>query len=150
VLTAIRKLVKRLVYQVGKQIEEVRWDYTYQQYRRTYDVSPTFTFDGPGILLCGKGKIVLKGGSYIGPYSRIESSPNAEVKIGENCAIGYFVAISAVGRQPDQDFRKTIIWQDRTENIVEQKIFLLTVLLWVLRQRLLDSRHTYVRRICLR
>ncbi len=104
----------RFVYLLGKQIEEKRWEYTYQQYRRKYTISPTFGFSGSNIVLEGDGKIILNGSSYIRENSRIISPLNSIVTIGTNCAIAGFVTISGSSRVADQDFSKTCIWKKET------------------------------------
>lgn len=121
-MSVIGRLAERFAYFVGKQIEDKRWGDTYQQYRRTYEISPTFAFDGPGILLYGDGRIMLLGGSYIGGYSRIQSWSNREVRIGKNCAIGHCVTIFTMNRLPDQDFSKTCNWQFGTMRTVEGNV----------------------------
>jgi acetyltransferase-like isoleucine patch superfamily enzyme len=104
----------RFIYLLGKQIEDKRWGYTYQQYRRKYNIAPTFGFSGPNIILEGDGKIILQGSSYINRNSRITSSPTGGVSISTNCAIAGFVTISGSSRVADQDFSKTCIWQKQT------------------------------------
>ena len=104
----------RFVYLIGKQIEDKRWGYIYQQYRRKYNISPTFGFSGPNIVLEGDGKIILHGSSYIRENSRIISPLNSIVTIGTNCAIAGFVTISGTSRVADQDFSKTCIWKKET------------------------------------
>lgn len=103
----LKLLANKFIYLVGKQIEDRRWEYTYQQYRRRYEISPTFRFNGPEVLLYGDGRIILQGNSYIGRHSHIQSWSNCEVRIGKNCAISYFVMIYTMNRLPDQDFGKT-------------------------------------------
>ena len=101
----------RFVYLLGKQIEDKRWGYTYQQYRRKYNVSPAFGFIGPNIILEGDGKIILQGNSCINANSRIYSQSDCAVIIGTNSAIAYSVVISSSSLAPDQDFSKTTTWQ---------------------------------------
>ncbi|HZK60692.1 MAG TPA: acyltransferase [Anaerovoracaceae bacterium] len=98
-------------YFFGKQFEEAKWGYTYQQYRRKYTISPTFYFAGPGILLLGDGKMIFQGNSTIGRYSTVHASSNSRVEIGKNCAIAYFVSLIASSNIADQDFSKTNIWK---------------------------------------
>lgn len=96
--------------------------YTYQQYRRKYNISPTFAFSGPNIILEGDGKIILQGSSYIGANSKITSPQNGVVIIGMNSAIARFVTISGSSRVADQDFSKTCIWQEQTLRTKDEPI----------------------------
>jgi acetyltransferase-like isoleucine patch superfamily enzyme len=112
----------RFVYLLGKQIEEKRWGYTYQQYRRKYNIAPTFGFSGPNIILEGDGKIILQSSSYIGANSKITSSHKGGVIIGANSAIADFVIISGSSRVADQDFSKTCIWQKQTLRIKDEPV----------------------------
>jgi maltose O-acetyltransferase len=111
-MLAFQNLFKnRFVYLLGKQIEDKRWGYTYQQYRRKYNISPNFGFSGPNIILEGDGKIILQGNSSIGGNSIIFSQSDCVVIIGTNCAIAYSVSILSSSLVPDQDFSKTAIWK---------------------------------------
>jgi len=106
----LRLLANRFTYLIGEAMEKGRWQYIYEQYRRKYEISPTFHFNGPQIILYGNGRIILQESSYIGTYSLIESWDNCEVRIGRNCAISYFVMILNGNRSPDQDFSKCPNW----------------------------------------
>jgi maltose O-acetyltransferase len=101
----------RFVYLLGKQIEDKRWEYTYQQYRQKYNISPTFGFCGPNIILEGDGKIILQDNSCICDYSKIFSPSDCAVIIGTNSVIAHSVSIYSTSMAPDQDFSKTTTWK---------------------------------------
>jgi len=82
-------------------------EYRYETYRVTYDVSPSFRFAGPSILLYCEGQIILGENSYISDYSTIQSYPGCLVKVGSKCAIGPNVRIYTQSRIADQDLGQT-------------------------------------------
>jgi acetyltransferase-like isoleucine patch superfamily enzyme len=80
------------------------WQDQYERYRNSYDIAKSFTFNGEGILLYGKGNISLGEESYIGRYSSIEASEDCTVTIGRGCRISHFVKIYSCNAVADQDF----------------------------------------------
>ena len=76
----------------------------YKRYKLTYDIHPSFNFNGPGIRLAGDGRIICREQSYIGRYSSIGSYKPSKVIIGKGCRIGHFVQLFTSGLVADQDF----------------------------------------------
>lgn len=99
-------LVNKSVATLGRAIEYGRWEFQYRMYREEYEVHPTFTFGGPGIILYGDGRIILGERSFINRHSIISSSVGCELVIGKNCAIGPYVMMSTASTLADQDFGK--------------------------------------------
>jgi maltose O-acetyltransferase len=89
---------------LNKFYQEMR----YSGYRKTYNVAPSFIFNGPEISLYGPGKIELGEDSYIGRNSVLATlSPEHKIKIGKNCAISHYFVVYTQNRIPDQDFSVT-------------------------------------------
>jgi maltose O-acetyltransferase len=103
-----RLFANKLVYWVGEKIDNGRWEYVYQRYRRKYEISPTFRFNGPHIHLIDDGRIILGDASYIGRGSHLQSSRGYEIRIGKKCAISYYVMMYTMNRMTDQDFSKSV------------------------------------------
>lgn len=82
-----------LLYRVKKKIEKILMNIDYKYYRKIYDISSNFKFNGKNIILYGKGEIILNSESYIGSYSTIESGENCKVIIGHKCRISHNVRI---------------------------------------------------------
>lgn len=103
-----RLFANKFTYWIGEKIDNGRWEYIYQGYRRKYEISPTFRFNGPHIHLIDDGRIVLGDNSYVGRGSHIQASKEYAVKIGKNCAISYYVMMYTMNRVTDQDFSKSV------------------------------------------
>lgn len=96
---------------LGSLYEEVAfgvspsWNNIYNEYRKKYNIHPSFRFNGEGVLLYGDGEIYLGENSYIGRYGRIAScSSEHRVQIGNNCRIASFVTMYTLNNIADQDF----------------------------------------------
>lgn len=63
-------------------ITAVYWRAIYLDFRRRYEVSPGFRFNGKNILLYGNGRIVLGECSYIGDNSTVQASAGCAVIVG--------------------------------------------------------------------
>lgn len=102
----ILKFFKRIIYnrylaKVVTLMENVRWQNEYNLYRKKYEISDSFKFNGTRILLYGDGEIILKSGSYIGNYSTIQSSNGYKVIINENCSISHNVRIYTTNKNAE-------------------------------------------------
>ena len=80
-----------------RKAENVRVD----AYRHTYNLHPTFRFNGSGILLYGPGTISIGARTYIGDRSSIQSAEGHTVSIGSGCAISHNVRMYTESRHPD-------------------------------------------------
>ena len=78
----------------------------YSEYRKKYNIHPSFEFNGPDILFYGDGNIHIGKNTYIGKNSSIYSSKGCKVVIGENCAISHYLIMYTESRDPNQDFSK--------------------------------------------
>lgn len=103
-----RLFANPFTYWIGEKIDNGRWEYVYQGYRRKYEISPTFRFNGPHIHIIDDGRIVLGDNSYVGRGSHLQSSRGYEIRIGKNCAISYYVMMYTQNRITDQDFSKSV------------------------------------------
>jgi maltose O-acetyltransferase len=86
-------------------------NYTYSGFRKRYSLHNEFYFNGEGTLMYGEGEISIDANSYIGRFSRIQSSKGYCVKIGKNCKIGPFFQFWTQQNSVDCDFNTSIITQ---------------------------------------
>lgn len=98
------KLIRKILALAFNALENMRWQNTYNNYRKKYSIDSTFYFNGNGILLYGDGQIILGANSRIGRYSSIQASKGLTVKIGNKCAISHFVMIYTQNLKSTQDF----------------------------------------------
>jgi len=99
----LKKLAKKIIYSkpVGKLFElgfNAMWRSKYDSFRKTYNIDPSFNFNGIGTQLYGNGEIVLGKNSYIGNYSTIQAQSGCKVVVGANCAISHNVRIYTANR----------------------------------------------------
>ena len=94
-------------YLVGFLLKVVAayWRFIYFEFRRRYEVSPEFRFNGKNILLYGDGRIVLGANSYIGDNSTVQASAGCSVRVGEGCHVSSNVRIFTESMVADSDLR---------------------------------------------
>jgi maltose O-acetyltransferase len=76
-------------------------------YRKVYNLSETFRFNGKDILFYGEGKIFCGDNSYIGNLSTIQASKDCFVKIGTNTSISHNVRIYTSSNDANQDMNSS-------------------------------------------
>lgn len=103
----ITKKISKLLDYSFTVIDEAKWNSRYNTFRQTYDIHPSFVFNGQGICLYGNGKIVLGANSYMGRYSTIGCTTGCTVEVGRNCSISHYVMIYSENLISNQDFSKT-------------------------------------------
>jgi maltose O-acetyltransferase len=74
------------------------------EFRRKYNIHPSFRFNGPGTIFYGDGEIFAGKNSYIGRNSAISTSKGNKVIIGKECAISHFVMMYTASKKTNQDF----------------------------------------------
>jgi maltose O-acetyltransferase len=77
---------------------------SYRILRNKYSIHKTFIFNGEGIIMYGEGNIRIGENSYIGRFSRIQSSKGYNVEIGKECKIGPFFQVWTETSEVDCDF----------------------------------------------
>lgn len=97
-------MIYKLFHLLFHKIERIRWFFSYQYYRRNYDIDKSFRFNGSGIHFYGDGKITCSKNSYIGRHSSIQAYNGCQVFIGENVSISHYVKIYTRNSLADQDF----------------------------------------------
>ena len=75
----------------------------YRQYRKIYDIDPSFKFSGNNIVLAGNGEINLAENSYIVSNSILEAFEYCKITIGRNTAIGPYVKMYTADKSTDQN-----------------------------------------------
>ena len=96
-------LVTRFLSFLYISLKEAHDNWRYTEYRKKYNVDPTFKFRGTGIIFFGNGDISIKENSYIVRYSILESCADCKIIIGKNCSIGPYVKMYTYGKLTDQD-----------------------------------------------
>lgn len=91
-------IFKKLIALVFALSKKYYWESKYDEYRKKYDIHPTFKFNGDGILMYGDGQITIGAGGHIGRFSQIQSISGCKVSVGSNCWISHFVKIYTQGR----------------------------------------------------
>lgn len=107
----LKRLVKALsplVIRIVRIIKFIYWEGIYSRYKKTYQISKNFRFNGQGITFYGDGEIVCSENSYIGEYSSIQAFRECKVKIGNNCRISHYVHIYTANTFANQDFSKDL------------------------------------------
>jgi maltose O-acetyltransferase len=80
--------------------EEAHTRYVENQYRRKYDIDPTFEFHGRGWDIYGSGGASLGANSYMGNRTAL-ACVGGKVTIGRDCAISHNVRIYCSTRDAD-------------------------------------------------
>lgn len=100
----MKQLITSLIGRTYHYIRNIAQNFQYQQYRKKYDISDSFIFNGEGTLLYGDGIITIQHHSYIGRYSTLQCSEKTSIFIGENCKIGPFFNIWTQSSEVDCDY----------------------------------------------
>jgi len=83
--------------------DKKRWNSLYSQYRKRYDIDPSFDFrDSVGVVLGGTGRIKLGPESYIQSYSVLRADGNTSLTVGKRVAIAEFVRVFTCQQKVDQ------------------------------------------------
>lgn len=103
----IKSTAKDIMFKLFEKLERLKWWQIYENYRRKYQIAPSFKFNGPGIEFYGDGEIIIGENSYIGRYSSIQAVKGNKVIIGKGCAISHYVMIYTRNMVADQDLSET-------------------------------------------
>ncbi len=95
---------KSIINRLFTRLEKVRSEVNYKDFRRYYDIHPSFRFNGKDILFYGEGEIKIAENSYIGSYSTIQVCADHKVSIGRNVSIAHNVRVYTSSSETDQDF----------------------------------------------
>ena len=96
-------MINKIILRVLNKIERTHWNLKYAEFRKKYEIHPTFGFSGFGISFNGNGRIICGKDSYIGRRSVVVVESPHKIKIGEKCRISYNVSIFTVSGVADQD-----------------------------------------------
>jgi maltose O-acetyltransferase len=75
------------MFQFFHVVEAGYWKHIYNEYRKTYEISPLFYFRGVGIDIGGNFKFFADENSYIGEHATVNLG-GGNVTIGKNVGIG--------------------------------------------------------------
>ena len=76
------------------------WKSRYLSYKKRYDISKSFKFNGVGIAMYGDGEIKIGDNTYIGEYSSLQAYKDCKITIGNNCSISHYVRIYTYNMNP--------------------------------------------------
>jgi maltose O-acetyltransferase len=76
----------------------------YQNFRKKYNISSSFRFNGTNINFLSDGEIHCGNNSYIGENSSIQAEKGYKVIIGNNCMISHNVRFYTGSAIADQNF----------------------------------------------
>ena len=114
----MKKFIRKIIFIIVDKLLKIHQSYIYIEYRKKYNISKSFRFNGEKILFYGKGKITIGENSYIGNYSTIEAKEGYEVTIGNNTSISHNVRIYTSSKLTNQDFNnKNKKFQSNNVNI---------------------------------
>lgn len=85
----LKKFIKSVLSRFLWKLDEVKFYYLYNKYRKIYNIHPSFIFNGKYIYFYGEGDIIIDENSYIGQYSSIQAGKGCHVKIGK--IAGYLI-----------------------------------------------------------
>lgn len=97
-----KELQLELFKNIINNLERERYD----TFRKKYNISNSFYFNGTGISFYGNGKIFCGENSYIGSLSTVQAYDNCMVMIGNKTRISHNVRIYTQSGVSDQDFSK--------------------------------------------
>lgn len=116
-MSHLRNWLIRISAGIFNRLKKASMTWQYEQFRRKYNIHPSFQFNGEGILLYGDGEIIIGEESYIGRFSQIQSKPGESVVIGRNVHISHFCKMYTGSLMPDQELIKKDELQKRTGSI---------------------------------
>jgi len=90
-----------LIYKLLHFLRDIYYHSRYYKYRKKYNLSKSFTFNGVDIEMYAEGQIIIGNNTYIGNRSVLTSNAGCYIKIGDNCAISHNVRIYTANRDPD-------------------------------------------------
>jgi maltose O-acetyltransferase len=96
-------MINKILLRVLNKIERTHWNLKYEEFRKKYEIHPTFGFSGWGISFNGNGRIICGKDSYIGRRSVIVVEDPHRIQIGERCRISYNVSMFTISGLADQD-----------------------------------------------
>ena len=128
----LKKFIYNSLYSASDDVKESIYNSLFSsalkleqdRYRKKYDISNEFRFNGIYIYLYGDGKIILGENSYIGDYSTIQSSPACEVKVGKKCSLSHNVRIYTESIASDQDFSEQNLVSKKGNVIIEDFVWI--------------------------
>lgn len=100
----IKSFIFYRLYRVYTKLRKYHQESKYQNFRKTYNISDTFIFNGEDITMYGNGQIIIGEESYIGRYSSLQSVENYKIQIGKKCAISHNVRFYTQSIIPDDDW----------------------------------------------
>ncbi|HQG76623.1 MAG TPA: acyltransferase [Bacteroidales bacterium] len=96
---------KNVLSECFSQLTDINERIRYDAFRKRYDISNSFHFNGSHISFYGNGKIICGDFSYIGSLSTIQAYDDCIVFIGKHTQISHNVRIYTQTNIADQDFR---------------------------------------------
>lgn len=100
----ISALLSSMLGRISIVLNDCQWREIYKTYRKRYEIDPSFSFNGQGIIFYGGGKIFCGPRSYIGRHSSIQAYDGFHVYIGQGVSISHHVKIYTSNKIADSDY----------------------------------------------
>lgn len=113
----MRNLIISIFGPIYGRMREAYYLNTYRYFKKRYNITSNFEFNGTDIRIYGVGELKLGNNSYIGSYSTIQLTKGRKVVIGDYCQISHNVRIYTSTADPNQDFTIKKIKPPKTGNI---------------------------------
>ena len=112
------KLLTRILGSISGHTSSAYYSNRYRYFRKKYNITSNFGFNGTDIRIYGEGKLELGEDSYMGSHSTIQLTEGHKVTIGHSCLISHNVRMYTSSADPDQDFTKKRIKPPITGDII--------------------------------
>ncbi len=96
-------MLNKILLRILNKIERTHWNLKYDEFRKKYEIHPSFGFSGWGISFNGNGRILCGKDSYIGRRSVVVVENPHKIQIGERTRISYNVSMFTISAEADQD-----------------------------------------------
>jgi len=108
----LRKAIKNIIKKLSSKIHDLSFQYKEEETKRQFLLPESVRVYNVSV----EGNVSINECTYINEGSRIDTGPNASIKIGKHCAIGRYVRITAKShdlKRPTTDaFHKEILHKE--------------------------------------
>lgn len=117
-------MLDKIILRVLNKIERTHWNLKYNEFRKKYEIHPTFGFSGWGISFNGNGRIICGEESYIGRRSVVVVENPHKIQIGKRCRISYNVSMFTISGVADHDFSSNYMYYKSGDIIIGDYVWI--------------------------
>lgn len=114
----MKKSIIKIVAKIFSLSKECYQQNIYNDFRKKYDIHPSFKFNGEDIYMYGDGKINIGKNSYIGRHSILQAMGDNSITIGDNCSIGPFFCVWTQSSEVDADYNTPELVKSKFGSII--------------------------------